>query len=152
MKAELTMELPSCFELGTSGLEIQHLSHQVIACLDLPIFFLYMTKQCTTSVMYSYSNRFIFCTIHFSFIQLTIKQNKCLLLVINNNCGCLILVSNNHQPRSVANVWLMFYSNVWPFVFNFIHVQIMGLDLILYWKTRNYGKVTLLNLNMLFCA
>ena len=28
----------------------------------------------------------------------------------------------------------------------------MGLDLILYWKTRNYWKVILLNLKMLFCA
>ena len=34
----------------------------------------------------------------------------------------------------------------------FIHVYIMGLDLILYWKTCNCRKVILLNLKMLFCA
>ena len=28
----------------------------------------------------------------------------------------------------------------------------MGLDLILYWKTRNYWKVNLLNLKMSLCA
>ena len=34
----------------------------------------------------------------------------------------------------------------------FIHVQIMGLDLILYWKTRNYQKIIFLNLKVLLCA
>ena len=33
-----------------------------------------------------------------------------------------------------------------------IDVQIMGLDQILYWRTRNYRKVILLNLKMLLCA
>ena len=34
----------------------------------------------------------------------------------------------------------------------FIHIQTMGLDLILYWKTRNYPKIILLNLKMFLCA
>ena len=34
----------------------------------------------------------------------------------------------------------------------FIHVQTMGLDIILDWKTHNYQKVILLNLKMFLCA
>ena len=34
--------------------------------LDLPISFLYMSKHCSISVIYSWSNKFIFCAIHYS--------------------------------------------------------------------------------------
>ena len=34
----------------------------------------------------------------------------------------------------------------------FIHIQTMGLDIILDWKTLNYQKVILLNLKMILCA
>ena len=77
-KTELTLEPPSGFEPGTPGLEIQHLNHQAIARLDLPIFFLYMSKHCSISVMYSYSNRFIFCTTKCHSCFRTIEQNKIL--------------------------------------------------------------------------
>ena len=84
--AGLTLEPTSCFQPRTPELGIQHLNHQATACLDLPISFLYMSKHCSISVIYSQNNRSIFCTIHFSFTQLydmkchssfqTIKQNK----------------------------------------------------------------------------
>ena len=59
-KAELTLKPPSGFELGTPGLEIQHLNHQVIARLDLPIFFLYKEQ-----ILLNFSNVHLQQQIHF---------------------------------------------------------------------------------------
>ena len=70
LKAELTLEPLNGFESMTPGLGIHHLNHQAIVHLDLPISFLYMTKHCSISVIYSQSNRFIFFAIHFLFNQL----------------------------------------------------------------------------------
>ena len=78
--AVLTLEPPNSFDPKTPGLGIQHLNHQTTVHLDLPISFLYMSKHCSISVMYSQTNRFIFCTIHFSFTQLY----EMLLLFSNN--------------------------------------------------------------------
>ena len=64
----LTLEPPNCFQPRTPGLRIQHLNHQTTARLDLPISFLYMSKHCSISVIYTQNPTF--CTIHFSFAQL----------------------------------------------------------------------------------
>ena len=49
--------------LYSLGSKIQRLNHQAIAPF-------YMSKHCSILLIYSWSNRFIFCTIHFSFTQL----------------------------------------------------------------------------------
>ena len=74
--------------------------HSVMLSSDLS--FLCMSKNCSISVIYSSSNKFIFCTIHFSFTQLhqmlllfsnnEVKQKP---LLVNNICGCLILVATS---------------------------------------------------------
>ena len=98
-KAELTLEPPSGFEPRTPGLGIQQLNHKATACLDLPIYFLYMTKNISISVTYSwatdsFSSQSIFHSLSYTKCYSsfrTIKQSKS--LVVNNNCGCLILLA-----------------------------------------------------------
>ena len=82
--AGLTLGSLNCFQPRTPGLGIQHVNHQANACLDLSISFLYMSKRCSISVIYSQSNSSIFCTTIFrspSYMKChssfrTIKQNK----------------------------------------------------------------------------
>ena len=122
------------FHLRTSGLGIQHLNHQATARLDLPISFLFISKHCSISLIYSQSNRSIFCLIIFhspSFMKChssfrTIKQNKS--QSISNNCGCLILLARKHLPKQSGFIQLISfntcafnsYLKVWPLIFNFM--------------------------------
>ena len=68
----------------------------VMLSLDFPIpFFIYMRKHCSIWVIYSYSNKFIFCTIPFSFTEL---------------CKMSVLPSNNQAKQkfsiSKPQIWL----------------------------------------------
>ena len=125
-KAELTLEPPNGFETRTPGLGIKHLNHQANALLDLPISFLYMSKHCSIFVIYNQSNRFIFCTIHFSFTQL-----YQMLLLFSNNYAKQKPISKQQlrlldtfstkkssQLTSFNAFTFTLYSNVWPFIFN----------------------------------
>ena len=96
--AGLTLESINCFQPRTPGLGIQHVNHQANACLDLSISFLYMSKRCSISVIYSQSNSSIFCTTIFrspSYMKChssfrTIKQNKSELVSQLFSASCFL--------------------------------------------------------------
>ena len=108
--------MKDCVDLGAtkrfwtrgSGLGIQQLNHSAIARLEFPVSFLYISKHCSISVIYSQSNRFIFAQSIFHSRNYTkyhspfqiIKPNKSLLLV-KNNCGFLINFSRKKSSQVV---------------------------------------------------
>ena len=101
----------------------------------------YISKHCSIFVICSQSNKFVSCLIHFSLPSYTkchsslwtTKQNKSLLLV-KNNCGCLIVLaskicSQEHgfiQLVSFNSCIFISYSIVWPFIFNMLAILLIA--------------------------